>query len=174
MTDSRSRWRPASNRPRGGLLAVALLAGNVSLAASATVVIRDGVDVWADTTLGQCFRRPAVWQTPPEILLASPLTTMGAFGILVDPELDNRVRGAAESGLRRWLGLDEVLVRPAGIRLQKAYGERLTVRSATGIGPAAEDAVEAEYRLWRAWYLRSEARERGETVMELRRELLFW
>ena len=155
-------------------MAAALLAAHVSAAASATVVIRDGVDVWADTTYAPCFRRPTTWLTPPEILLASPLTAMGAFGILVDPELEDRVRGAAEAGLRRWLGAADVMVGPTGIRLQKAYGDRLTVRSAAGIGPAAEDGVEAEYRLWRAWYLRSEARERGETVMELRRELRFW
>jgi hypothetical protein len=40
-----------------------------------------------------------------------------------------------------------------------------TVRSTAGLGTSAEDAVQADYRLWDSWYVRSEARERGETVI---------
>jgi hypothetical protein len=114
------------------------------------------------------------WRTPEEFLLAAPVTALGAFGILVDASLEDRIVGAAESGVRRWLGLDEVAVTRGEIRFRKDYGDRLTVRTTTGIGSSAEDAVQADYRLWGSWYLWSEARERGETVMEFRREIRFW
>jgi hypothetical protein len=127
-----------------------------------------------DTVASPCFREPPVWETPPELLLAAPTSALPILDLLIDPALESGMLDAAEAGVRRWLGLDEVAVERGGIRLRKKYGERLTVRSSAGIGPSAEDAAEAAYRLWDSWYVRSEARERGETVLEVRRELRFW
>jgi hypothetical protein len=120
-----------------------------------------------------CFRATPDWRTPEEFLLGGPVTVLGAFGLLVDASLEGRLTGAA-SGIRRWLGLDEVTLDRGEIRLRSDYGDRLTVRSTAGLGASAEDALQADYRLWRSWYLRSEARERGETFMEFRKEFRFW
>ena len=60
------------------------------------------------------------------------------------------------------------------VRLRKDYGGRLSLFTTTGLGASAEDALEAHYRLYGRWFVRSETRERGETFMELRREIAFW
>jgi hypothetical protein len=124
----------------------------------------------ADTT---CFRHATPWQPPEEVLLTEPARRYGLFGIIHWRRGGAGTVLAARNEVQRRLGLDSVDFDGGGVRLRKGYGRRLTLLTTTGLGPSAEDALEAEFRLWRAWYLRSETREQGETFMELRREILF-
>lgn len=105
--------------------------------------------------------------------MTHPARSYGLFGLF---HWEKRGAGsvqAARDEMQRRLGLDGVDFSGGEVRLRKDYGRRLSLLTTTGLGPSAEDALEAEFRLWRGWFLRSETREQGESFMELRRETLF-
>jgi hypothetical protein len=126
-----------------------------------------------DTGAAGCSRHSSPWAEPEEILVAEPARPYSVLGLLVwDPGGVSPIEAARDEMQRRF-GFDSLQVDRAEIRLRKDYGRRLTFLTTTGLGSSAEDALEAEYRLWWSWSLRSETRERGETFMELRREIRF-
>ncbi len=117
--------------------------------------------------------RTVLWAEPEEVHVAAPPRRLRFLRVV--PWKDGRWSGmqTASDEVQRRLRLDDVDLDRAGLRLQKDYGRRLSLVTTTGLGSAAEDALEADYRLWGGWYVRSETRERGETFMELRREIHF-
>jgi hypothetical protein len=121
-----------------------------------------------------CFRQAAGWEAPEEVLLADPVRRYHFLGLIhwVMGKTPEALQ-AAGSEVEQRLGLDRVDLYRAELRLRKDYGRRLSLFTNTGLGASAEDALEADYRLWRNWYVRSETRERGESFLELRREILF-
>ncbi len=114
------------------------------------------------------------WRIPDEILMIRPVTALNAFNLLTGSASVAQVFGAAEKRAQRWFGLDRVEIGTQRVRLRKEYGERLNLVTYAGLGEASETGILAEYRTWRSWFLRSETRERGESYMELRREVRFW
>ena len=113
------------------------------------------------------------WQTPAEIRLAPAASALTAWDILTGSFSFDRLVGRAERKAEEWLGVDKVEVRRDQVLVEKEYGE-LTVRTYGGFGPSAENGVLATYPLAYSWVLRSETRERGESSLELRREIHFW
>jgi hypothetical protein len=121
-----------------------------------------------DTT---CFRHPTKWEKPGESFLADPARRYDFFGLFRWERGGTPAAQAAGDEIQRRLGLDGVDLDGGEVHLRKDYGRRLNLVTTTGLGAAAEDALEADYRLYGRWYVRSETRERGETFMELRREI---
>lgn len=121
-----------------------------------------------------CFRRATAWAKPAELLLAHPARRYDFFGLFRWEKGGPSAAQVASSEIQRRLGLDGIDLDRSEVHLRKDYGRRLSLVTTTGLGAEAEDALEANYRLYRSWYVRSETRERGETFMELRREISFW
>jgi hypothetical protein len=121
-----------------------------------------------------CFRHAGAWQKPEESLLAEPARLYDVLGLFKWSTRGAPAARAAGDEIQRRLGLDAIDVDRGEVHLRKDYGRRLSLVTTTGLGAAAEDALEADYRLHGRWYVRSETRERGETFMELRREISFW
>jgi hypothetical protein len=113
------------------------------------------------------------WGKPEEAPLADPVRRYDFLGLFRWEKGSRSAAQAASDEIQRRLGLDGVDLDRAEVHLRKDVGRRLSLVTSTGIGASAEDAVEANYRLFGNWYVRSETRERGETFMELRREISF-
>jgi hypothetical protein len=120
-----------------------------------------------------CFSHATPWEKPGEAFLANPIRRYDLFGLFRWERGGTTAGQAATDEIQRRLGLDGIDVDRAEVHLRKDYGRRLSLVTSTGLGASAEDALEANYRLIGRWYLRSETRERGETFMELRREISF-
>jgi hypothetical protein len=120
-----------------------------------------------------CFSHATRWERPEEAFLANPVRRYDLFGLFRWEKGGTTAAQAATDEIQRRLGLDGIDVDRAEVHLRKDYGRRLSLVTSTGLGASAEDALEANYRLIGRWYLRSETRERGETFMELRREITF-
>ena len=120
-----------------------------------------------------CFSHATPWEKPGEAFLANPIRRYDFFGLFRWEKGGTTAAQAATGEIQRRLGLDGIDVDRAEVHLRKDYGRRLSLVTSTGLGASAEDALEANYRLLGSWYLRSETRERGETFMELRREISF-
>jgi hypothetical protein len=120
-----------------------------------------------------CFHQTTTWEEPEEAFLADPIRRYDVLGIFRWEKGSMSAAQAASDGIQRRLGLDAIDLDRAEVHLRKDYGRRLSLVTTTGLGASAEDALEADYRLFGSWYIRSETRERGETFMELRREISF-
>ena len=120
-----------------------------------------------------CFHHATTWDKSEEALLAEPLRRYDFFGLFRWEKGGRSAAQTASDEIQRRLGLDGVDLDHAEVHLRKDYGRRLSLFTTTGLGASAEDALEADYRLFGRWYVRSETRERGETFMELRREISF-
>jgi hypothetical protein len=184
--DAAAGRRRVSRRPRFGaacLLAAGLAAACSSSRPPAALRLTAYVDSttvgspvtavhWVEPDSG-CFHHATPWAPPEEVLLADPLRRHSFLGIIHWEEGNVPAAQAARDEMQRRLGLDAVTMEAGEVQLRKGYGRRLTLLTTTGLGRSAEDALEAEYRLWWGWIVRSETRERGETSMEFRREILF-
>ena len=120
-----------------------------------------------------CFSPATPWEKPEEAFLANPVRLYDLFGLFRWKRGGASAAQAATDEIQRRLRLDGIDVDRAEVHLRKDYGRRLSLVTSTGLGASAEDALDANYRLIGRWYLRSETRERGETFMELRREITF-
>jgi hypothetical protein len=120
-----------------------------------------------------CSHQATTWDKPEEALLADPVRRYSFLGLFRWEKSSTLTAQAASDEIQRRLGLDGVDLDRAEIHLRKDYGRRLSLVTTTGLGASAEDALQADYRLFGSWYVRSETRERGETFMELRREISF-
>ncbi|MCA9728688.1 MAG: hypothetical protein R3E12_18815 [Candidatus Eisenbacteria bacterium] len=81
---------------------------------------------------------------------------------------------AAETRAGEWLGVDELEFGSSRLSVEKEVGDRIRVTTFTGYQASSQREVRVEYHLGRIFYLRSEARERGESAVSLRSDLLFW
>jgi hypothetical protein len=120
-----------------------------------------------------CFSHATPWEKPEEAFLANPVRRYHFLGLFRWEKGGTSAAQAATDEIQRRLGLDGINLDRAEVHVRKDYGRRLSLVTSTGLGAAAEDALEANYRLIGSWYVRSETRERGETFMELRREISF-
>jgi hypothetical protein len=120
-----------------------------------------------------CFHHATTWEKPEEAPLGDPVRRYDFLGFIHWEKNRTSTAQAASDEIQRRLGLDGIDLDRAEVHLRKDYGRRLGLVTTTGLGASAEDALEANYRLFGNWYVRSETRERGETFMELRREISF-
>ena len=118
--------------------------------------------------------RTTGWHTPEEIQLAPPPAAPAAFEFLSRLFSIEGLLGTAERKAQRWLGFEKVELRGEEVRVQREYHGRLLTLTYAGLGPSSESGVQGEYPLWGSWALRSETRERGDSFLEIRREINFW